>query len=315
MAERGEKKVPRRRRGKKGLSDEEKLSKDETEVAKYLRWNLKAKKSAMFGDEVFYFTGSKIVDFMLESRWASGKAQKSTVAFTDRESTFGILDKMIALGMFSRVHRIYKEKKTKDKKDETRKARDDKAEEKATEVLGGSPRVKKGLDNGKKDEKDSKEGKKRKKVKVSLEPHEQNIFLDSEDAVYIWIFDPVHPKTFILGIFLVLGAIAVCLFPLWPESVRVYSWYLSVAAMVLIGVILFLAIFRYIIFCILWSLTFGKMKFWLLPNLTADCGFKESFIPVYEYEFINVQGNGKSTGEECNAEVEEGFGRIFCPKS
>jgi len=148
----------------------------------------------------------------------------------------------------------------------------------------------------KKDEKDSKEGKKRKKVKVSLEPHEQNIFLDSEDAVYIWIFDPVHPKTFILGIFLVLGAIAVCLFPLWPESVRVYSWYLSVAAMVLIGVILFLAIFRYIIFCILWSLTFGKMKFWLLPNLTADCGFKESFIPVYEYEFINVQGNGKSTG-------------------
>ena len=50
---------------------------------------------------------------------------------------------MIALGMFSRVHRIYKEKKTKDKKDETRKSRDDKAEEKATEVLGGSPRVKK----------------------------------------------------------------------------------------------------------------------------------------------------------------------------
>ena len=36
---------------------EEKLTKDETEVAKYLRWNLKTKKSAMFGEEVFYFTG------------------------------------------------------------------------------------------------------------------------------------------------------------------------------------------------------------------------------------------------------------------
>lgn len=42
---------------------------------------------------------------------------------------------------------------------------------------------------------------------------------------------------------------------------------------------------RYVIFCILWAFTGGKLKFWLLPNLTADCGFKESFIPVYEYEF------------------------------
>ena len=45
--------------------------------------------------------------------------------------------------MFSRVHRIYKEKKPKEKKDETKKAKDDKAEEKTTEVLRGSPKVKK----------------------------------------------------------------------------------------------------------------------------------------------------------------------------
>ncbi len=41
----------------KGQNEEEKLTKDETEVAKYLRWNLKTKKSMMYGDEVFYFTG------------------------------------------------------------------------------------------------------------------------------------------------------------------------------------------------------------------------------------------------------------------
>ena len=45
--------------------------------------------------------------------------------------------------MFSRVHRIYKEKKPKEKKDETKKAKDDKAEEKTMEVLRGSPKVKK----------------------------------------------------------------------------------------------------------------------------------------------------------------------------
>lgn len=37
--------------------------------------------------------GSKIVDFMLDSKWGMGKAKKSTVEFTDRESTYALLDK------------------------------------------------------------------------------------------------------------------------------------------------------------------------------------------------------------------------------
>ena len=41
---------------------------------------------------------------------------------------------------------------------------------------------------------------------------------------------------------LVLGAIVVCLFPLWPESVREYSWYLSVAGAIFVGGIIILAI-------------------------------------------------------------------------
>ena len=43
---------------------------------------------------------------------------------------------------------------------------------------------------------------------------------------------------------------------------------------------------RYIIYGILWVCTMGKLHFWLLPNLTAECGFFESFVPAYEYEFI-----------------------------
>ena len=27
----------------------------------------------------------------------------------------------------------------------------------------------------------------------------------------------------------------------------------------------------------------GKLHFWLLPNLTAECGFFESFVPAYQY--------------------------------
>lgn len=49
---------------------------------------------------------------------------------------------MIALGMFSRVHRTYKEKKSKEKKDEPKKEKDAKKEEKDNGVKD-SPRSKK----------------------------------------------------------------------------------------------------------------------------------------------------------------------------
>jgi translocation protein SEC62 len=32
-----------------------------------------------------------------------------------------------------------------------------------------------------------------------------------------------------------------------------------------------------------WAITIGKHHFWLLPNLTEDCGFFESFVPLYTH--------------------------------
>ena len=45
-----------------------------------------------------------------------------------------------------------------------------------------------------------------------------------------------------------------------------------------------LSIFRYILYAFLWLATLGKVSFFLLPNLTEDVGFFESFVPVYELE-------------------------------
>ena len=42
-----------------------------------------------------------------------------------------------------------------------------------------------------------------------------------------------------------MAIIAVCLFPLWPENVREYSWYLSVAGAIFVGGILVLAVCKY----------------------------------------------------------------------
>lgn len=37
----------------------------------------------------------------------------------------------------------------------------------------------------------------------------------------------------------------------------------------------------------------GKHKLWLLPNLTEDCGFFESFRPWYTYEYCPGGTSGK----------------------
>ena len=46
------------------------------------------------------------------------------------------------------------------------------------------------------------------------------------------------------------------------------------------------------------------MKFWLLPNLTADCGFVESFIPVYEYTTTKPETKEENT-QNTEAEIEK----------
>lgn len=42
---------------------------------------------------------------------------------------------------------------------------------------------------------------------------------------------------------------------------------------------------RYVFFAIVWVLTAGRHHFWLLPNLTEECGFFESFVPLYTHEY------------------------------
>lgn len=42
---------------------------------------------------------------------------------------------------------------------------------------------------------------------------------------------------------------------------------------------------RYVFFAIVWALTVGRHHFWLLPNLTEECGFFESFVPLYTHEY------------------------------
>lgn len=83
--------------------------------------------------------------------------------------------------------------------------------------------------------------------------------------MYVWIYDPVHFKTFAMGLILgesryrrlrvsnlsagnarfslaVIAVIAATLFPLWPAEMRVGVYYLSVAAGCFVASILLLAV-------------------------------------------------------------------------
>ncbi|KAF2348869.1 Translocation protein Sec62 [Trinorchestia longiramus] len=113
---------------------------------------------------------------------------------------------------------------------------------------------------------------------------DEQVFVDGSDA-YVWMYDPVPFWYYIAGGLCLLAAVLICLFPLWPPSVRKGVYYLSMAAASFLGLILGLAVVRFVVFLVIWVLSMGRHHLWLLPNLTEDVGFLASFWPLYHYEY------------------------------
>lgn len=121
------------------------------------------------------------------------------------------------------------------------------------------------------------------KRKFKLDMHDVQVFEDSNEP-YVWLYEPVSLKAWLYCIGLILLGLAACIFPLWPEIIRTCVYYACVASLILLSSFLGLSFFRYIIFAVVWALTLSKIHFWLLPNLTEDVGFFESFWPIYMVE-------------------------------
>lgn len=133
------------------------------------------------------------------------------------------------------------------------------------------------------------------KKKFKLDMHDVQTFEDSNQP-YVWLYEPTSIKAWLLCFGVIFGVIAICLFPLWPSIIRTWVYYLSVAAVIFLSSILSLIVLRIILFFTLWALTFGKLHLWILPNLTEDVGFFESFWPLYTME-KGASGFGVSTTE------------------
>ncbi|KAM4557291.1 translocation protein SEC62 [Fundulus diaphanus] len=308
-----------RRRHKKRIQEVSEPTKEEKAVAKYLRFNCPTKSTNMMGHRVDYFIASKAVDCLLDSKWAKAKKGEEAL-FTTRESVVDYCNRLLKKQFFHRALKVMKKKPEKDAKKEKEKEKIKSDSSKEDEKKGKKEKEKKKeseIVETKKEKSDDSPGtpKKKKEVKkkFKLEPHEDQLFLDGNE-VYVWIYDPVHFKTFAMGLILVIAVIAATLFPLWPAEMRVGVYYLSVAAGCFVASILLLAVARCILFLIIWVVTGGRHHFWFLPNLTADVGFIDSFRPLYTHDYKGPRSADRK-GSDKTDEKDDGAASLKAHKS
>merc|ERR1712241_289646 len=68
-------------------------------------------------------------------------------------------------------------------------------------------------------------------------------------------------------------------------GIRNDSGWLSFASVCFMIGVIGLAAVKYLVFSLLYLLSARKLRFWLMPNLTKDVGFINSFWPLYDYTY------------------------------
>lgn len=204
-------------------------------------------------------------------------AQDDNCLFPNRQSAVDYLDMMLTHKFFHRAKKVpVSELELKGRTKEKTKEQEKDTKTKETDAESSHA-------EGKQEKVDKAPEKKKRKIR--LEMHPQQIFVDGHEA-YVWIYDPIPMHYWIFGALVVIGAIVICLFPLWPPQLRTGVYYLSMTAAGFLVFLLALVVVRFILFCCIWIASGGKHHFWFLPNLTEDVGFIDSFKPFYKVSFI-----------------------------
>lgn len=117
------------------------------------------------------------------------------------------------------------------------------------------------------------------------------------DQYYAWTYTKPNPFILLYSILAIAGVFTIILFPLWPQFMKVGVWYLLMALLGFLGLLFATGIVRFIIY--LFSLVACQQPFWLFPNLFADCGFFDSFKPLYAW------GDGGDKGKKKAKKVKQ----------
>lgn len=260
----------------------------EYKVATWMRRNIPTKRTKFMNHNVEYFSSAKALDALMLSKFAKGSAP----LFASREAAIDMLDNMLVHKLFHRGKKVtVTDHELRGGKSGSNGGKSATGSSTKTQSGDGSKvDPDKGTDAENQGDSQSANEKRteKKKRKIRLEMHPEQIFVDGSEA-YVWIYDPIPMHYWLYGALLVVGAILLCLFPLWPASMRKGVYYLSIAAAGFLTFILGLVVFRFIVFCIAWAVTGSKYHFWLFPNLTEDVGFFASFWPIYMVNIIASQ--------------------------
>lgn len=103
---------------------------------------------------------------------------------------------------------------------------------------------------------------------------------DFDEAGYFtWLYEGDTTRSNLMTAALVVGFLCCVCFPIWPQFLRVFVWYLSVSFLLFTFL---LVTFRALLFLFVWIIGF---EFWVLPNLFDETlSFVDSFKPVYSFE-------------------------------
>ena len=152
------------------------MSKEQKEVTHWLKENVPTKKTKFLQSHIVnYFSGSKAVDLLVTSSPWSGPEG----LFSTREKCVEYLDTLLRYKMFHRAKKIAvgdKDSKKKQKKED-----DDKTDTDADKETGGET----GGEEAERAEKTEK-----KKRKIRLDMHLEQMFVDTSDA-FVWLYDPI----------------------------------------------------------------------------------------------------------------------------
>ncbi|KAF9903385.1 Translocation protein S62 [Lobosporangium transversale] len=125
----------------------------------------------------------------------------------------------------------------------------------------------------------------------------------SEDGLYLWRYEGSQLRNQLMAAGLLLIVLAAVMFPLWPVTLRLGVWYLSVGVLILLGLFFAMAIVRLILFMITWVVL--KPGIWLFPNLFEDVGFVDSFIPLWGWHVPEPPKEVKKKGAVAGGEEPE----------
>jgi translocation protein SEC62 len=103
---------------------------------------------------------------------------------------------------------------------------------------------------------------------------------DFDEAGYFtWVYEGDKTFSHLMTGALIAGFLFCTCFPIWPNFLKVFVWYMSVTLLLFL---FFLITARAVLFLFVWIVGYD---FWFLPNLFDESlSFVDSFKPVYSFE-------------------------------